>query len=71
MADEKSEKPTVDDDEVDVDLVDWAQLAWDQVEAAFETTNTQPYARAQVYALLDIGQQLRRLADKHGVDPIS
>lgn len=52
-----------EDNRVDVDAVDWAELAWDQIEGSPPGYGERIQA-AQVYALLDIGQQLRRLADK-------
>lgn len=52
-----------DPDAIDLDAVDWAEMAWDQIEGSPPGYGERIQA-AQVYALLDIGQQLRRLADK-------
>lgn len=68
MTDDQTE-PEPDDDEVAVDDVDWAELARDQIRMVHRTRDNEA-AVAVTYALLDIGQQLRRIADRHGVDPV-
>lgn len=51
-----------DEERVNVDEVDWAELAYDEIASVHRDRTTSAQI-AVTYALLDIGQQLRQIRE--------